>query len=1060
MRKFFLVIGSILLLLIGSAQAQSKKVTGKVTDANGSPVPNASVKIKGTNTGTTADENGLFSLSVPAKATLIISGVGFEPKEITVGSLENLSVALKASNSALTEVVVTALGIKREKKALGYAVSTVNKDELELRPEGDIARVLNGKAPGLNILATSGLSGSGTNINIRGISTITGNSQPLFIVDGVPFDASTNAQADFTYGHQTSSRFLDLDPNNIESVNVLKGLSATTLYGEQGRNGVILITTKNGATQKARKKAEITVSQSLFQTQAILPEYNTEYGGGFDLSLGIAFFSNWGAKFTNPPAVVTHPYDKASLAAAFPQYQGAPYYYQYYNSVPRFFVNGSVSNTSINVAGSTPGLNYSMSYSYLDDEGYLPGNNMYKNSFGVGGTAKLSNKFTATGTFNFVTTAVKSPPTSNSYGNNAVNTSVFGNVMYTPTAVDLMGLPYENPLDHSSIYYRNGNDIQNPRWTLYNAFTVDNVSRIFGQFALRYDFFPGLSLSYRIGFDNYSEFQEYSQNKGGISTPTGILRTTNATNAIWDHTFFANYNKNLSSDFNLNVDAGFNARQYNYTQEGMKSQQQLVYGLMNHANFVSHDIYSENGTLMNYNQQTLSLGAFALASLGYHDYAYLTVGGRNSWSSTVEQDNRSIFYPNASLSFIPTSVFEGLKDNKNINYLKLRVGYSTSANFPSPYSTRSSLFVATRSFVTYTGTPVNVNAVPAQLANPDLKPELLNEAEAGIEGKFWNNRINLDLTFYNRRADNQILDRLLDPASGHTDQQINAGSVTNKGIEMQLGVTVINTSNWKWTVTGIWTLNRSKVSGIPADLKQVNISGYSNEGTFAVNGQPLGVIISNYFVKDTIKGSPGFGKRIVGTDGNYINSNDIGIIGDPNPLYKLTGISALSYKSFVFNMQWDYTCGGDMYSGTAGALLGRGVTKDTQFDRSAPYILPGVDANGNPNKIQISATQAYYGNSITNGAADEGAVFDATCIRLREASLYYTLPPKMLSKTFLGSVSIGVSGTNLWYYAPNFPKYVHFDPEADGLGVGNGRGMEFLTGPSARRYGASIRVSF
>ncbi|HTQ26585.1 MAG TPA: TonB-dependent receptor, partial [Puia sp.] len=400
------------------------------------------------------------------------------------------------------------------------------------------------------------------------------------------------------------------------------------------------------------------------------------------------------------------------------------------------------------------------------------------------------------------------------------------------------------------------------------------------------------------------------------------------------------------------------------------------------------------------------------------------------------------------------------KDNKNINYLKLRVGYSTSANFPSPYSTRSSLFVATRSFVTYTGTPVNVNAVPAQLANPDLKPELLNEAEAGIEGKFWNNRINLDLTFYNRRADNQILDRLLDPASGHTDQQINAGSVTNKGIEMQLGVTVINTSNWKWTVTGIWTLNRSKVSGIPADLKQVNISGYSNEGTFAVNGQPLGVIISNYFVKDTIKGSPGFGKRIVGTDGNYINSNDIGIIGDPNPLYKLTGISALSYKSFVFNMQWDYTCGGDMYSGTAGALLGRGVTKDTQFDRSAPYILPGVDANGNPNKIQISATQAYYGNSITNGAADEGAVFDASCIRLREASLYYTLPPKMLSKTFLGSVSIGVSGTNLWYYAPNFPKYVHFDPEADGLGVGNGRGMEFLTGPSARRYGASIRVSF
>jgi TonB-linked SusC/RagA family outer membrane protein len=1061
MRKSFLVIGSILLLLIGTAHAQSKKVTGKVTDASGLAIPNASVKIKGTNTGTTADENGLFSLMVPPKSTVIISGIGFEPKEITVGSLENLNVSLKASNSALTEVVVTALGIRREKKALGYAVSTVGKDELELRPEGDIARVLNGKAPGLNILATSGLSGSGTNINIRGISTITGNSQPLFIVDGVPFDASTNTQADFTYGHQTSSRFLDLDPNQIESVNVLKGLSATTLYGEQGRNGVILITTKNGSTQKARNKAEITASQSFFQTQAILPEYNTEYGGGFDLSLGIAFFSNWGAKFTDPPAVVTHPYDKPSLAAAFPQYQGAPYYYKFYNSVPRFFVNGSTSNTSINVAGSTPTLNYSMSYSYTDDEGYLPGNNMYKNTFGVGGTAKLSNKFTASGTFNFVTTNVKSPPTSNSYGNNAENTSVFGNVMYTPTAVDLMGLPYENPLDHSSIYYRNGNDIQNPRWTLYNSFTQDNVARVYGQFSLKYDFFKGLSLAYRIGFDNYTEFQDYAQNKGGISTPTGIYRTSTGTNSIWDHTFFLNYNKNLSSDFNLNVDAGFNARQYDYSQTGMKSQTQLVYGLLNHANFVTHDPYSENGSLLNYSQQTLSLGAFALASLGYRDYAFLTVGGRNSWSSTVEQDNRSIFYPNASLAFIPTSAIEGLKGNKNINYLKFRVGYSTSANFPSPYSTRSSLYVATRSFIDpSTGEPVNINAVPGQLANPNLKPELLNETEAGVEGKFFGSRVSLDLTFYSRVANDQILDRLLDPASGHTDQEINAGSVTNKGVELQLGLTVINSKNWKWQLTGIYTLNKSNVSGIPADLKQVNISGYSNEGTFAVNGKPLGVIISNYFVKDTLKGSPGFGKRIVGTDGNYINSNDIGIIGDPNALYKLTGISVLTYKAFVFSMQWDYTCGGDMYSGTAGALLGRGVTKDTQFDRAAPYILPGVDANGNPNTIQISATQAYYGNSITNGAADEGAVFDATCIRLREASLYYNVPAKALGKTPIGGISIGVSGTNLWYYAPNFPKYTHFDPESDGLGVGNGRGMEFLTGPSARRYGASIRVTF
>lgn len=1045
----------ILLLLSITTLAQTKEVTGKITDPSGSPIPAATIKIRGSKGGVSADGAGIFKLNAPPRAILIISAIGYETIEVSITDRNTVDIALKTSNSALSEVVVTALGIKREKKALGYAVSTVDKSALELRPEGDLGRVLSGKAPGLNILGTSGLSGSGTNINIRGISTITGSSQPLFIVDGVPFDGSTNTQSNFTFGHQTSSRFLDLDPNNIDNVNILKGLSATVLYGEAGRNGVILITTKNGAA-KTRKKSEISVSQSYFDTKAILPEYNTQYGGGFDLSQGIAFFSNWGAKFTNPPAVVEHPYDKERLAGEFPQYAGAPYDYKYYNSVPRFFRTGHASNTAVNAAGSSANANYAMSYSYLDDEGYLTGNSMYKNTFGFGGSAKLTNKFTISGTINYVTTNVSSPPTSNSYGNNSTNTSVFGNVLYTPTAVDLIGLPYEIPSDHSSIYYRNGNDIQNPLWTLHNSFTVDKVNRVFGQMAINYELMKGLNLSYRIGYDNYTEFQEYAQNKGGIATPTGILRTSTAINTIWDHTGFVNYNHNINSDFTLNVDAGVNARRYNYEQTGLTSSQQLVYGLMNHGNFVTHATNSEDGVSpLNYNQQTLSLGAFAQGTLGYRDYTYLTVGGRNSWFSTVENANRSIFYPSASLSFIPTSALESLKGSKNVNYLKLRVGYASSANPPPPYSTRTSLFISTQNFLTSKGSAVNVNAIPAQLSNPNLKPELLKELEAGVEGKFLQNRVSLDLTVYRRVASDQILNRFLDPATGYTSQQINAGKVTNRGIELQLGVTVIQNKDWKWELTGIYTLNKSKVSDIPDYLPQVNTSGFSNQGTFAKNGQPLGVIMASYFQKD-----PKSGKRVVGTDGNYINSNDIAIIGDPNALYKLTGISNLEYKGFGFRMQWDFVEGGEMYSGTAGALLGRGVTKDTQFDRAAPYIFPGVLENGQPNNIEISATQAYYGNSITNGYADEGAIFDATCIRLREAALSYSLPAKTLAKLPFGAISFSISGTNLWYYAPNFPKYIHFDPEASGLGVGNGRGMEFLTGPSARRYGASIRVTF
>jgi hypothetical protein len=245
------------------------------------------------------------------------------------------------------------------------------------------------------------------------------------------------------------------------------------------------------------------------------------------------------------------------------------------------------------------------------------------------------------------------------------------------------------------------------------------------------------------------------------------------------------------------------------------------------------------------------------------------------------------------------------------------------------------------------------------------------------------------------------------------------------------------------------------VSNLPADLPYINIAGFSNQGTIAKNGYPIGVIYGTYFERD-----PKSGKRLVGTDGNYIAANAPAVIGDPNPLYKLTGISNLTYKGFTFSMQWDYTQGGDIFSGTAASLLGRGVTKDTEFDRAQPLILPGVLENGQPNNIQISATQDYYGNSITNGAASESAIYDATCIRLREASLSYSIPAKALSKLPFGAISLSISGTNLWYYAPNFPKYVHFDPDANGLGVGNGRGIEFLSGPSARRFGASVRITF
>jgi outer membrane receptor protein involved in Fe transport len=610
------------------------------------------------------------------------------------------------------------------------------------------------------------------------------------------------------------------------------------------------------------------------------------------------------------------------------------------------------------------------------------------------------------------------------------------------------------------VYYRNGNDIQNARWTVNNAFTGQKVNRIFGSLLLKYDILKNLNVSYRVGIDNYSDYNFLSQNKGGTvggeTYQLGLHRTVTGRNTIWNHDFLIDWNKNLSSDLNFAVNAGINSQERSYEQEGEKSTQQLVYGLFDHDNFIVHDNTSEDGTSLDYKRKSQSIGAFAQGTFSYKEYAYLTIGGRNSWTSNLEKNNRSLFYPSASISFIPTSAFAGLQNSKAINYLKLRLGYATSANFGDPYSTRPTLGIATNVFQDRVGTVINANAISNRLANPDLKAELIGELEAGIEGKFINNRLNIDLTFYRRVSKDQILDRALDPASGYGITSINAGSVSNKGIELALGYTVVRAKNWRWQLDGNFTLNRSKVFGLPSDVKQVVIDGFSNLGVFALNDQPLGVIQAS-----SVKTDPKTGQRIVDGSGNYIANTGISIIGDPTAKYKLTGISTLGYKGFSFRMQWDYTKGGQMLAFTPGTLVGRGLTKDTDFDRLQGFILPGVKEDGTPNNIQISASQAYFNNLSGFFGGNDLITYDATLIRLREASLSYALPEALLSKTPFGGISFTLTGQNLFYKAPNFPKYVNFDPETTSLGVGKATSrLEFLSGPTSRRLGASLRITF
>jgi TonB-linked SusC/RagA family outer membrane protein len=1048
-------------MLCHTAFSQKIEITGKVIDDKGTPLQGVSVQEKNSRTGTVTGPDGNFRLNTQQGATLLISSVGFGRKEVQVGANSQLSViTLSNVDASLSEVVVTGLGIRREKKALGYAVTTVGSKDLELKPENDVARILNGKVPGVDILNSNGLSGSGTNIIIRGISTISGGSvTPLFIVDGVPFDASTRSQGNFTFGNQSSSRFSDLDPNNIESISVLKGLSAAVIYGDLARNGVVVITTKNGAGNRANQKTEITVSQSVFVNKvANVPDYQNSYGGGFELAPSLAF-SNWGAKFTDPPAQFAHPYARASLNVAFPEYKDTKYEYKPYNSVENFFRTGLINNTAINIAGGgNAAVKFNANYAHTTDEGFTPGNKVVKNNFGFGGNAKLVNNFTVSGTLNYATTDYVSPTTSVATGGSSPsNPGVFGNLIYTPRSIDLMGLPYTNPLDGSSVYYRANNGIQHPRWTTENSLTRQKVYRTFGNMQLKYDIIKNLSAAYRLGIDNYNEDDELTVNKGGrvngnLQYENGMYRTVAATSRIIDHNIVLNYLHDFNSIWNLSVDAGANLRENTYRQDGQKSTGQLVFGLFNHSNFINHEAKSEDGGDINFISETKRVGVFASTTLGFKNFAYLNLGARESWISTLEKANRKIFYPSASISYLPTSHISFLQNNKNINFLKLRLGYATSARFPDPYQTRAALNIVTNAFVTSSGSVINFNQIPNRLPNPNLKPELLKEYEAGVEGKFLSNRLSLDLTLYNRKAEDQILGRDLDPSTGYTVTSINAGNVTNKGIELGLGITPVKTKSFTWQLDGNFTKNESIVSDLPDDVKEIVTAGYTNKGNFAVNGQPLGILKGAVYERDLKSG-----QLIVGSDGEYITATEIGFLGNPYPDFKLTGISTISFKGLALRAQLDYSKGGKMIASTPSILLARGLAKETDFDRSLPIVLPGVDANGQPNTIQLSPTTAYFDMYLN---ADELTVYDATLIRLREVSLSYSLPTNLLSNTPFGNISFVLSGQNLWYRAPNFPRSTNFDPETSSTGVGPGRGLELLSGPSSKRYGASVRITF
>lgn len=1067
--KFRGILTLLLALVVQMTFAQEKTVSGTVTESSGQPLPGASIVVRGTTTGTQTDFDGKYAIKAKVGDVLVFSYVGMEAKTVTVGADNTINVSLE-EGLQLEEVIVTAQGIKREKKALGYAVAEVSSDRLEQRAEGDIGRVLSGKASGVQITQQSGVSGSGTSIIIRGLSSFSGSNQPLFIVDGVPFSSATNAQGSFVDGNNGSSRFLDLDPNNIASVNVLKGLAAATLYGTEGHNGVILITTKNGtAGANINKKFEATLTTSFFQTEiASLPDYQNKYGNGFDQAFGW-FFSNWGPRFDKntidgfgtstsiaSDGTLAHPYSTASFRADFPEFKGVRYEYKPYQNAERFFRTGQVSNTALNFSGkSNDGkMSFSVSMSNLEDKGFTRENKLLRNTFGLGGKAELSNRFTVSGTLNYARTDFVSPPVAAGDGNTVTGSgsSIFSNVFFTPRSVDLIGLPFQNPRDGSSVYYRQNNSIQHPLWTIANAKTRQITNRVFGDGTIDFKINDNLSLTYRLGIDVFGEDNSDSQNKGGVSSNTatrsGFLKTWTNTNTIWDHNFILSGQYQITEKIGASFNLGVTSRREIFERQGVSSLGQQVFGVLRHFNFATQDE-------IQFTQERNIVGTYGQVDFDYNRYLYLTFSGRNDWVSNLSVDNRSIFYPATSISFIPTAAFDWMKNSKVVNYLKIRGGYGESANFPTGFPVATNLILDTQRFQDNTGKDVVVNTTSSILGNPDLQPESINEFEVGIESNWLNNRISLEASAYYRKTTDLIVDKDLDASTGFTSTKTNVGEIQGKGVELDLGIDIFkgkDKEDFSWNFHTNYTNNETRVTDLGSDTDILVYSGFTNLGNAAIDNEPLGVIIGSR-IKRNDKG-----EKLVDSQGNYVEEVGQFIIGDPNPDYVVNFSNTFSYKNFTLYALVNYTQGGDIYSQTIATLLGRGLTTDTE-NRRETFILPGVSqSTGQPNTLQINNSGFYFDNVLFGPS--ELQIYDATTIRLQEVSLSYSLPNRFLDKTPFGSLSITASGFNLWYDAVNTPDGTNFDPNVAGTGVGNGQGFDFLNGPSSRRYGLSLKATF
>lgn len=1038
-QKLLKLIFVFCLFSMQSIQAQNT-VTGTVTDSNsGIPLAGANIIEKGTNNGVSTDFDGNYSINVSGSSSiLVISYIGYTNQEITVNNQSSINVSLVEDASQLDEIVVTALGIKRERKSLGYSVQEIQGASIVDAREPNMVNALSGKITGLQVIKSSNGPAGSSKIVLRGYSSLTGDNQPLIVVDGTPMDNFTGSSNEgfWSPSADLGNGIADINPEDIETLSVLKGASAAALYGSRAGNGVILITTKTG---RSNKGLGISYSSTVgFQSIFMKPDLQNDFGQGNLGVYGEYATSSWGPKIEGQ----TETGDE----------QGSVVFDRAYDNIGNYYNSGFSQNHSLSFQNQTENGSIYTSANYLDDEGIAPSATLER----INLTARGVSNFGASKNWTVDTKVQYNKTTANNRPRTGFGAlSQYQTLINFPRSRDIR--LYSDGVDEfgNQIWYDPDSNQINPYWANQRRLSEDYRDRFVLTGTLKHDFNDWLRAEVRAGMDIYTTNTESKVFAGTSSNSTFGLgkRTFNEQNYS---ALLAASKDNIFGKFGGSVSVGGNLMSQERSGLSSNSGTLLVPNLFSLNNGVDPATVSQS-----FSQKKIN-SLYGLFQLNYDGYLFVDVTGRNDWTSTLSKENRSFFYSSVSTSFVISDMIT--KNGGDLpswfTFGKIRGSYAEVGNDLDPFQLRNFFTIGNDPLG---NTTAGTNSV---LLNPDVVNELIKSYEIGLEARFFNNRVGLDVAWYKSNATNQLIDLPLDPFSGFNAVKINAGDIQNKGIEITLKTRILdNEDGLTWDMDVNYSANENTIEELADDVTEFTLRGGSldNFRVRADVGGDYGVIVGSKFRRVEDESSPFFGRMLLNA-GLPQGTSDRHVLGSQVPDALLGVTNMFNYKNFSLSFLVSASIGGEIFSGTNHALQRSGIAAATVINgERAPIVVDGVVDDGNGNLIEntIEVTPENYWGAITgstgNLGINEANVYDATHVRLRNVNLTYNFDREFLDKTPFKGLSLGVSANNVWMISSNLNGV---DPEAVNATNSNAQGFENLAPPTTRTVFFNIAAKF